>query len=132
MVSAGRDRCSADTGLAGMDSSGESRAEGWPLVVGTGPKLVRAGGRRPSPGEPDGEGGDGSWRALTGGHVSRFSRNWLTLGQAVPPGSPRPPVAEPQVTGDRRLPRTSRPGAVLKAESWMRLPHLFIPHNFIF
>ena len=48
-----------DTGLAGMDSSGESGAEGWPLVVGSGPKLVCAGGRRPSLGEPDGEGGDG-------------------------------------------------------------------------
>ena len=75
MVSAGRDRCAADTGLAGMDSSGESVAEGWPLIVVTGPELVRAGGRWPSPGEPDGEGGDGSWRALTSGHVSTFSRN---------------------------------------------------------
>lgn len=37
-----------------MDSSGESGAEGWLLVVGSGPE-----GRRPSLGEPDGEGGDG-------------------------------------------------------------------------
>lgn len=50
-------------GLAGMDSSGESRGRGVALAVGTGPKLVRAGGRWPSPGEPDGEGGDGSRRA---------------------------------------------------------------------
>ena len=69
-------------------------------------------------------------------HTHRWPCGYI-LQELADPGAgssarvAKAPMAEQQVTEDQCLPQISRPGAILKAESWMRLPHLFTHHNFI-
>ena len=122
-----------DTGLAGKSGWPDSLsglAPSWFAQVDSGP----------------------AWEGLMNegvmgcGHVGRFAfmkrTHWWPRGHVLrelaDPGAgsssrvTKAPHGRARVTGDRRLPRTGRPGAILKAEPWMRLPRLFVPHKFIF